>query len=562
MALVLKSKKKLTSKGSSGGGPRGGGETSSLRPKHVLKTPPCTDGCPIHNDIRGAIRILATTEDFGRTQDESLKMAWERFTETTPFPAVCGRVCPHPCETGCNRSDMEGAVSINGLERVIGDFGLEKNLALTKLTDKAYDEKIAVIGAGPAGLSCAYQLARRGYKVTVFEAFAQGGGMLRYGIPRYRLPADVLDAEIARIEKLGVEIKYNTAVGRDFPYADLKKDHAAIFMGIGAHQGKSLRIPGEDAENVWTATKFLNTVMSGEKIDIGKKVLVIGGGDAAIDAARVARRLGAEVWIVYRRTIKEMPAIEPEIEGAKEEGVNFEFLVMPLEVVKDGNKGTSMKFQRTELGEPDSSGRRRPVPIEGAVFSLDCTTIVSAISQEPDFTGFDDLHTGRDWVKVDEFHRTNVEGVYAGGDVLDLKLVTTAIAQGNRAAETIHQHLRGQQVSIEPLPPIIYKDKMNREWFEKKERLAPQPAAPVEARFANPELEVDKGYTRDAAFEESKRCMSCGKCFDCGHCWTLCGDGAIIRPLDKGEPYSFKMEFCQGCKKCAEQCPCGYIEMA
>ncbi|HQF26113.1 MAG TPA: NAD(P)-binding protein, partial [Polyangiaceae bacterium] len=524
--------------------------------------PPCTDGCPIHNDIRGALQIMAQTEDYGRTREESLELAWERFTETSPFPAVCGRVCPHPCETVCNRADMEGAVSINQLERIIGDFGLQKGLALKKLTDEVHPEKIAVIGAGPAGLSCAYQLARRGYRVTVFEAFSQTGGMLRYGIPRYRLPADVLDGEIARIEKLGVEIKLNTAVGRDFPYTDLRKDYAAIFVGIGAHKGKALRIPGEDAANVWTATTFLNAVMSGKQVDVGNKVLVIGGGDAAIDAARVSRRLGAEVWIVYRRTIHEMPAIEPEIEGAKEEGVNFEFLVMPLEVIKEGDRAVAMKFQRTELGEPDASGRRRPVPIEGAVFTLDCTTVVSAISQEPDFEGFDDLHTGRDWVKVDEFHRTNQEGVYAGGDVLDLALVTTAIAQGSRAAATIHQVLRCEQVSITPMAPIIHKDKMNRAWFEKKDRVVPQPGADVPTRLAQPELEVEKGLTQDEAFEEAKRCMSCGLCFECGHCWTMCGDGAIIRPLNKGEPYAFKLEFCQGCKKCAEQCPCGYIEMA
>lgn len=559
MALVLKNKKKLQTRAVSGGH---GAESSSLRPKHVVKTPPCTDGCPIHNDIRGAIRIIADTEGYGRSLDESLQMAWERMTQTTPFPAVCGRVCPHPCETKCNRSDMEGAVSINHIERVIGDYGIEKNLELSRWSEAKQAEKVAVIGAGPAGLTCAAQLARRGYGVTVFEAFPKGGGMLRYGIPKYRLPPDVLDAEIGRIEKLGVEIKYNTAVGRDFPYEDLKKDYAAIFVGIGAHQGKSLRIPGEDASNVYTATDFLHRAMAGEKLDIGNKVLVVGGGDAAIDAARMARRMGAEVWIVYRRTVKEMPAIEPEIRGAEQEGVKFEFLVMPLEVIKDGDRGVGMKIKRTELGEPDASGRRRPVPIEGSEFTLDCTAIVSAISQEPDFRGFDDLHTGRDWVKVDEFMRTNKDAVFAGGDVLDLALVTTAIAHGGRAAETIHQQLRAKQVEITPLAPVVTKDKMNREWFEKKDRVPPQQHAPVETRLAQPDLEIDKGLARDKAEEEAKRCMSCGNCFDCGHCWTLCGDGAIIKPLNKAEPYSFKMEFCQGCKKCAEQCPCGYIEMA
>ena len=564
MALVLKDKKKLVSRGGAGGGggPRGGGETSSLRPKHVPKTPPCINACPNHNDIRGAITVIAQTELHGRTYDQSFELAWQLLTDTNPLPSVCGRVCPHPCEANCNRSDMEGPLSVNNMERAIGDFALERKLSFKKLTDEQHPEKIAVIGSGPAGLSCAYQLARRGYPVTVFEAFPKAGGMLRYGIPKYRLPPEILDAEVERIAALGVEFKYNTAVGRDFPYEDLKKDYAAIFVGIGAHKGKSLGIPGEDASNVYTATEFLNRVNSGEKVDVGKKVLVIGGGDAAIDAARVSRRLGAEVWIVYRRTIKEMPAIEQEVRGAEEEGVKFEFLVMPIEVIKDGDKATGMKFQRTELGEPDASGRRRPVPIPGSEFVLDATAIVSAISQEPDFRGFDDLRTGRDWVKVDPYGKTNKDNVLAGGDVLDLGLVTIAIAQGRRAAETIHCQLRGLPVEIPVLPPVVTKDKMNRAWFEKKDRLPPQPEVPVEQRWADPDVEINKGFTREQAIEESKRCMSCGACFDCGNCWTLCGDGAIVKPLTKGQPYSFKLEFCQGCKKCAEQCPCGYIEMS
>jgi Pyruvate/2-oxoacid:ferredoxin oxidoreductase delta subunit len=258
-----------------------------------------------------------------------------------------------------------------------------------------------------------------------------------------------------------------------------------------------------------------------------------------------------------------MPAIAPEIRGAEDEGVKFEFLVMPLEVVKLGDKATAMKFQRTELGEPDASGRRRPVPIAGSEFTLKCTTVVSAISQEPDFRGFENLREGRDWVKTDEFGRTQKDNsVLAGGDVIDLALVTTAIAHGLRAAGTIHQTLRGLPVEIPVRPQVVKKDTMNRAWFENKDRVKHQDQVPVGRRFEQPDIEVDKGLARDRAPEEAKRCMSCGRCFDCGNCWTLCGDGAIVKPLAKGQNYGWKLEFCQGCKKCAEQCPCGYIEMA
>jgi len=330
MGLVKKDKKPLgkiraPSTGASGV------ETSPLRPTHLPKLAPCRTGCPNGTKIREVLLAIAQTEDRGMTYDESYKLAFDILAERNPFPAVCGRVCPHPCEENCNRQYKDGAVAINSVERFIGDYALEHNFPLTKITDEAYPEKIAVIGAGPAGLSCAYQLARRGYKVTVYEAFSKPGGMLRYGIPKYRLPKNVLDKEIQRIVDLGVEIKCNVAIGRDISYETIRNEYDAVFVGIGAHKGKSLGLPGEDAPNVFTGTEFLNRINSGQKIDVGRKVLVVGGGDTAIDDARVSKRLGADVTILYRRTRTEMPAIEEEIVGAEEEGVNIVLLVAQKE---------------------------------------------------------------------------------------------------------------------------------------------------------------------------------------------------------------------------------------
>jgi formate dehydrogenase major subunit len=535
-------------------------ETSSLRPVQVLKTPPCSNGCPNETNIREILTTISQSEECGRSYKESYAKVWDILTEKNPFPSTCGRVCPHPCEAECNRNHKDGPVAINNIERFAGDYALENNFKLKKISEEKYPQKIAVIGAGPAGLSCAYQLSRRGYRVTVYEAFRKPGGMLRYGIPDYRLPQYILDKEIKRIEELGVEIRCNQIIGKDIPYEELQKNYDAIFVGIGAHKGKLLGVPNEEASNVFTGTEFLNRINSGEKIEVGNKVLVVGGGDTAIDAARVSRRLGADVTVVYRRTKQEMPAIEEEILGAEEEGIKIEFLAAPVEFEKNDDVVTKMKCQKMELGEPDGSGRRRPVPIPDSYFNLDASTVIAAISQEPDFTGLDNLHEGKDWIKTDENYLTNISGTYAGGDALELGLVTIAIFNGRKAAETIHNRFQNIEPQKITKPPLITHDRMMLNYYESKLRNEPFKLKP-EDRLNDLNREITSTLKEAQVIDEAKRCMSCGSCFDCGTCWSYCQDQAIVKPVIKHQTYKFKLDFCNGCKKCAENCPCGYIEM-
>lgn len=559
-AKKIKKKKKGLGAGAFAAGARSR-EQSPLRPKNIEKMPPCRNVCPSGNRIRDFLTTIAQAERLQKPTDQAFQQAWEIYTDTSPFPAVCGRVCPHPCEDNCNRNELDGAVNINAIERAIGDFALEKNLKLKTLSDEKRPEKIAVVGAGPGGLSCAYQLARRGYAVTVFEASDKPGGMLRWGIPRYRLPADVLDAEIQRILDLGVELKCDTPIGEEVSLDDLRGQYQAVFVSIGAHRGLKLRVDGEEADNVFSGVEFLNRIHHGVKIDVGDNVIVVGGGDTAIDAARICRRLGATTTILYRRTIKEMPAIEEEIEEAQAEGVKLEYLAAPVGFNKQGNRITSMKCIRMELGEPDDSGRRRPVPIEGSEFEIPATAVIPAISQAPDFTGFESLIEDRDWIKVDESGAsTKVKGVYAGGDAVSLALVTTAVGQGRRAAETIDRNLRGAEGEKQEEMPVIKTDRMRLDHYEKTER-AKSAALPVEQRLAGMDTEVNLPMSRQQVIEEARRCMSCGFCFDCEKCWLFCQDQAVDKPMQKGALYSFNMPNCTGCKKCAEECPCGFIDM-
>jgi NADPH-dependent glutamate synthase beta subunit-like oxidoreductase len=560
MAVKKTKKKKRGLKGMSGGA-GAGSAGSSLRPKLVEKTPPCVGTCPNQNAIREMLMTISNAEKFEKSYQQAFEEAFYIFMETTPFPSVCGRVCPHPCEGECNRKEKEGAVGINSVERFIGDFGLEKGLKPKKLTDEVRSEKIAVVGSGPGGMTAAYHLARRGHPVTVFEAFPKSGGMLRYGIPDYRLPEKILDAEIDRILEMGVELQLNKAVGSDISLDELRKEYKAVFVALGAHQGIELRVEGEDAPNVITGIDFLHRINNGETVDIGNKVLVIGGGDTAIDAARVSRRLGADVTIVYRRTRKEMPAIEEEIDGADLEDVEIHYLAAPIEIYKENGRAVGMKCQQMELGEPDSSGRRRPVPIEGETFDLDFTCLITAVSQAPDFSGFESLIEGKDWIKVDEKFKTKIDGVYSGGDNTNLGLAIDAIAHGRAAASAIDALIRGVEEEPEESPKeVVRADKMQLAYYKEAQPVA-RKESPVADRLKDMVSEIVFTHPEEGAIDEAKRCMSCGMCFDCSTCWSFCQDNAILKPQTRGGEYKFKLEFCTGCKKCSEVCPCGYIEM-
>jgi len=557
-----------------GGGGGGGSQLSALRPRYVESLPPCTGNCPSGNDIRGWLTVIQLREKLGLSLDEACEQAFQMEMETNPFPSVMGRVCPHPCETGCNRGKKDGSVGINSVERYLGDWALEKGLKAEMIEGEApKTEKIAVVGAGPSGLSCAYQLARRGYKVTVFESLPRAGGMLRYGIPVYRLPREVIDAEVQRILDLGVELKLDTKIGEDVSYDDIKKNYDAIYVAIGAHQGKAMGIPGEDGPGLWTGTEFLNHANSGKKVDIGTNVVVIGGGDTAIDAARVSKRLigdsaamaskmGAQVTILYRRTRAEMPAIDREIDEAIEEDINMEYLAAPIEILRDDEGAVrAMVVQRMELGEPDASGRRRPVPIEGDTYELPIQTVITAVSQKPDLAAMHSKELGDGWLNGDEWGFTGVDGVWTGGDNINLGIATTSIGQARMAAIAIDAKLQGKTPEMEKPGEMIRSDKIKLDWYKPIERALRQVKSP-EDRLANPFDEVDFGLTDEDVLTEADRCFSCGKCFSCENCWMYCQANvfAKVDPPSLGNFFKIKkMEVCDGCKKCWEECPCGFI---
>ncbi len=477
---------------------------------------PCQQTCPAEIDIPKYIRCIREGDYAG---------AVNTIRERNPLLLTCGRVCPHPCESYCRRGIEDEAVSINQLKRFVADWEMNSGQRLPIPCAPDTGRKIAVIGGGPAGVTCAYFLRRVGHSPTIFEAMPKLGGITRYGIPEYRLPDEVMDWEYEGILNLGIDVHYNSRLGEDFTIESLREEgFEAIFMGIGAWKDLTLRIPGEDAQGVWQGINFLSSVASDpqKKIPVGKRAAVVGGGNSAIDCVRTLKRLGCEeVYIVYRRTRNEMPANEVEIVAAEHEGIKFQFLAAPTRVITDDQgKVKGLEYLQMELGEPDASGRRRPVPIEGSETVLDVEMLISAISQRPDLDFLEkeqekEAITTTRWNTFDNDPETlqcSLPYLFTGGDVATgPSLVVDAIGAGRRAARSIHQYLTGDE--IKGSPKSLRKRHIAESLFDTvpgviKKTRTPMPELEVDERIDSM-IEVDQVISeKDAAYEAS-RCLSC-----------------------------------------------------
>lgn len=535
--------------------------TPSFRPEQVERMPPCQFNCPTSGLIRTWIGTIAQRGKTGLSEEEAFDRAWAVIADRNPFPAALGRICPHPCESDCNRTGMDGAVSINAMERFLGDWAIQRSLPLPLLEPTPQPESVGVIGAGPSGLSFAYQMARRGYSVTVYEGRPQAGGMLRYGVPEYRLPTAVLDAEIQRILDLGVEVRLNTAVGRGVELEELRDRHDVLYVGIGAQRGRDLGF-GEDAlPETWRGIEYLEAVKSGRQVDLGSRVAVIGGGNTAIDAARTARRSGAQVTLVYRRSRDEMPASPHEVIEAEEEGVELLFLVSPVGVENGPGGGLVLRGARMELGEPDESGRRAAVPIPGSGVELTVDSIIAAVSQEPVWEGLDDLH--EDGRLVTSPGGQVEADVWGGGDVMRLGVAGDAIVHGRLAAETVHARLRGLAEPTLGTPSPIGPEDILFGFHPPAARATPMRAHPA-VRLEEPHLEVSQSITQQQFLQEASRCLSCGSCFGCEQCFMFCNAQCFTR-VDEVEPgtyFTLSLDACEECGKCVDVCPCGFLQIA
>ena len=525
------------------------GSWRTLMPVNIMQTPPCTHSCPAGNDIRGFLRALADNKDY--------EAAWHILTRTNPLPSTCGRVCPHPCEAGCNRRDFDDPLAINSAERAVGDFGLKNNLSHKKLVSER-KEKIAVVGSGPAGLSCAFHLAKRGFHVKIFESAKEPGGMMRYGIPPYRLPNYILRKEIEKILDLGVELECNVKVGVNLALDQLNREYNAVFLGPGAQKGVAINLPGKSSDNVYTGVDFLKEVNSGKWMEIGKDVVVIGGGNTAMDCARVAKRLGANVSVVYRRTRVEMPAITAEIDEAMEERILFRYHTNPVKLIADEGRVVGLLCVQMELKEPDASGRARPVPIAGSESFIPADTVIMATGQAVDYDGLDIQTVDNQWMYTNENLMTSMDGVFAGGDAVSgLETVSLAIGQGTRAASAIEDYIDGNRESTLAQPPVIFSKDLNTYYYEKQKRFEKE-AESIHMRLKN-FREVYPAIDPEAIIEEAGRCFSCGLCFNCGNCHMYCPDCAVKVSTSGG--FEFDYDFCKGCGLCSKECPCHYIQM-
>lgn len=465
---------------------------------------PCQLNCPARTDCQGYVGLIANGE-----YEAALKLIKNKVS----LPASIGRVCPHPCETACRRGKVDEAINIAQLKAFAADMDLNSDSYLPE-KNAPTGKKIAIIGGGPAGLTAAYRLAISGHEVTVYDMMEKMGGMLRYGIPQYRLPKEVLDKEIAIIEKLGVKMINGVKLGKDFTVASLKAQNDAVIVAVGAWKSSSMRTPGEELDGIYGGIDFLRAVALKQEINIGDKVVICGGGNTAMDACRTAVRLGAkEVYCVYRRTRNEMPAEDIEITEAEEEGVQFKFLTNPISFNGKDGKVKSVTLQLMELGEPDASGRRRPVAIEGKTEELDVDSVIVAIGQKlvnEDVSELKLTDRGNIEADIDTF-MTNIEGVFAIGDATNrgASIAIEAIGEANRCALSIDAYLNGEDIETR-VPYISRRDEELIDFQSKEKCPARKPKVLPAAERKNNFDEVCLGYTEEDAKAEANRCLECG----------------------------------------------------
>jgi NADPH-dependent glutamate synthase beta subunit-like oxidoreductase len=517
------------------------GSWRTSRPVYVDRLPPCNHACPAGENIQGWLSHAEAGE---------YESAWRLLTEDNPLPGVMGRVCYHPCETACNRAQIDAPVGINSVERFLGDEAIRQGWRFTPPVSES-GKRVLVVGAGPSGLSAAYHLRRLGHAVEICEAGPLAGGMMRFGIPKYRLPRDVLDAEVARILDLGVKLSLNTKVVNILESMTMHGFDAA-FLAVGAHIAKRAYIPAGEASKILDAVAVLRSMEGQDKPLLGRRVVVYGGGNTALDVARTAKRLGAtDAIIVYRRTRERMPAHDFELEEALEEGV----LMKWLSTIKRMDEGV-LTVEKMVL---DATGFPQPT---GEFETLEADSLILALGQDVDLSllnGVPGLEIKDGVVRVGPNMMTGYAGIFAGGDMVPAeRTVTVAVGHGKKAARHIDAWLRGSEY----LPPLKHElasfDKLNT-WYYSDAPKTVRPMLETVRRRTTFE-EVTQGLDQTNALYEARRCLSCGNCFECDNCYGVCPDNAVIK-LGPGNRFKFNYDFCKGCALCAQECPCGAIMM-
>lgn len=517
------------------------GSWRTSRPVYLNRLPPCNQQCPAGENIQAWLF---------HAESGNYEQAWRQLVQDNPFPAIMGRVCYHSCEGACNRGKLDASVGINSVERFLGDQAIAQGWQLAPVA-AASGKKVLVVGAGPSGLSAAYQLARLGHQVTVHEAGPLAGGMMRFGIPQYRLPRPVLDAEVQRIVALGVDIHYNTKVSNVLD-AKLAGGFDAVFLAVGAHIAKRAYIPAGDSARVLDAVSVLRSMEGEDKPMLGRRVVVYGGGNTALDVARTAKRLGAsEAIIVYRRNREKMPAHDFEVEEALQEGV----LIKWLSTIKQAGESsiTVEKMTLDEKGFPQPTGEFETLQADSVVLALGQDVDLSLIEGVPGLSVEDGV------VQVNPQMMTGHAGIFAGGDMVPAERnVTVAIGHGKKAARNMDAWLRGSTYQAPAKSEVASFDKLNP-WYYSDAPKTVQPMLDLIRRQSTFE-EVLGGLDEGNALFEARRCLSCGNCFECDNCYGVCPDNAVIKH-GPGKGFDFNYDYCKGCGICAAECPCGAIKM-